>query len=83
MNKWYRLGEKFSEKYSDKELYKFLNENNYVNSLNCEGKDFKERDYKKMCSMIGTEEEIENKHYTHGERKYYFYWGFEQRNTAK
>lgn len=81
MNKWYRLGKKFSEKYSDKELYKFLDENNYVNALSCEGKDFREKDYKKMCAMIGLEEETEDKHYTHGERKYYFNWGFDKEKT--
>lgn len=77
MNKWYRLGKAFAEKYTNKELYEFLRNNNYTNALGCIGKDFKEKDYKKICQYVGIEEEVENKHYAYGEKKYYFMWGFD------
>lgn len=77
MNKWYRLGQAFAKKYSDGELFKFLSENNYINGISGNGKDFKEKDYTKMCVLVGIEEEEENEHYTYGERKYCFYWGFD------
>ncbi len=78
MNKWYRLGKKFSKKYSGKDVYDFLRKNNLCNNFTSSvGKDFTEKHYKKMCEMVGISEEIEDKHYTNGERKYYFYWGFD------
>ncbi len=78
MNKWYRLGKEFSKKYSGKDVYDFLRKNNLCNNFTSSvGKDFTEKHYKKMCEMVGISEEIEDKHYTNGERKYYFYWGFD------
>jgi len=31
--------------------------------------------------MVGIPEEAEDKHYSHGERKYYFNWGFDKEKT--
>lgn len=78
MNKWYRLGQKFANKFSYKQFYEVLRDNNYTNALGCIGKDIKEKDYIKLCKIVGvTPEEPENIHYCHGERKYYFVWGFD------
>mgnify|MGYP000165821661 CR=1 FL=1 len=79
MNKWYRLGQAFAKKYSDGELYKFLNENNYINRTGAEGKDFKDDFYDEMCAIVGVEKETETKQYIQGERKYCFYWGFDNK----
>lgn len=79
MNKWYRLGQAFAKKYSDGELYKFLNENNYINRTGAEGKDFKDDFYDEMCAIVGVEKETETKQYIRGERKYCFYWGFDNK----
>lgn len=81
MNKWYRLGQEFNKKFTKEQFYEILRDNNYTNALGCIGKDFKEKDYKKLCEMVGIPEEAEDKHYSHGERKYYFNWGFDKEKT--
>lgn len=79
MNKWYRLGQEFAKKFDDKNVYDYLKKNNLCNNFtDSQGKDFKEKDYKKLCEMVGIPEEAEDKHYSHGERKYYFNWGFDK-----
>lgn len=83
MNKWFRLGKKFARKFTDKEMYDFLAKNNLVNVAGTDGKDFKEGDYAKICKLIGAEIEKEDKCYSHGERKYYFYWGFDKKKLNK
>lgn len=77
MNKWYRLGQKFNKKFSDSQFYEVLRDNNYTNALGGIGKDFKEKDYIKLCNIIGATPVEETKHYIFGERKYYFLWGFD------
>ena len=81
MNKWYRLGQEFNKKFTKEQFYEILRDNNYTNALGCIGKDFKEKDYKKLCEMVGIPEEAEDKHYSHGERQYYFNWGFDKEKT--
>ena len=82
MNKWYRLGQEFAKKFDDKNVYDYLKKNNLCNIFtDSQGKDFKEKDYKKLCEMGGIPEEAEDKHYSHGERKYYFNWGFDKEKT--
>ena len=77
MNKWFKLGQEFSKKYTKEQFFEILRDGNYTNALGCEGKDFKEKDYIKLCKIIGaTPVETEDKHYNFGERKYYFYLGF-------
>lgn len=79
MNKWYRLGQQFSEVLSRKSLNNYLERNNLYNSNSGIQKDFKEKNYIEMCLMVGIEPEIkEEKQYRHGERKYYFYWGYDK-----
>lgn len=79
MNKWYKLGQEFNKKYSSQELYELLRDNNHTNALGCIGKDFKEKDYIRLCKIIGATPVEENRHYLHGERKYYFLHGFDQK----
>ena len=68
MNKWYRLGQEFAKKFDDKNVYDYLKKNNLCNNFtDSQGKDFKEKDYKKLCEMVGIPEEAEDKHYSHGE----------------
>ena len=81
MNKWYRLGQEFNKKFTKEQFFEILRNNNYTNALGCIGKDFKGKDYKKLCEMVGIPEEAEDKHYSHGERKYYFNWGFDKEKT--
>ena len=81
MNTWYRLGQEFNKKFTKEQFFEILRNNNYTNALGCKGKDFKEKDYKKLCEMVGIPEEAEDKHYSHGERKYYFNWGFDKEKT--
>lgn len=81
MNKWYRLGQEFNKKFTREQFFEILRNNNYTNALGCIGKDFKEKDYKKLCKIVDIPEETEDKHYTHGERKYYFNWGFDKEKT--
>lgn len=81
MNKWYRLGQEFNKKFTKEQFFEILRNNNYTNALGCIGKDFKGKDYKKLCEMVGIPEETEDKHYSHGERKYYFNWGFDKEKT--
>jgi hypothetical protein len=80
MNKWYRLGQEFNKKFTKEQFFEILRNNNYTNALGCIGKDFKEeKDYKKLCEMVGIPEETEDKHYNYGERKYYFYQGYDKK----
>ena len=76
MNKCYRLGKEFAKEHTDKELINYLQNNDLCNTWN-KGKDFTESDYIKLCDMVGSQVEQENKHYSKGERKYYFYWGMD------
>lgn len=81
MNKWYRLGQEFNKKFTKEQFFEILRNNNYTNALGCIGKDFKEKDYKKLCKIVDLPEETEEIHYSHGERKYYFNWGFDKEKT--
>lgn len=83
MNKWYRLGAKYGEKYSDEDFYKYVVKNNLCNSFTTTVvKDFKEKHYKGLCALVGLEEETEEKDYERGERIYYFDWGFTNTKLA-
>lgn len=79
MSKWFKLGQEFSKKYTKEQFFEILRDGNYTNALGCEGKDFKEKDYIKLCEMVGIPEETEDKHYNYGERKYYFYQGYDKK----
>ena len=53
MNKWYRLGQEFAKKFDDKNVYDYLKKNNLCNNFtDSQGKDFKEKDYKKQQEML-------------------------------
>ena len=77
MNRWYRLGEKFNKKFHRELLNSYLRKNNLYTTSNS-NKDFKDKDYEKLCILAGVTPEIEEKQYRQGERKYYFYWGFDK-----
>lgn len=77
MNKWYRLGTQFGKKFDGQLLDSYLRKNNLHATANS-NKDFKDKDYKKLCTLAGVTPEIEEKQYKQGERKYYFYWGFDK-----
>lgn len=84
MNKWYRLGQEFAKKFDDKNVYDYLKKNNLCNNFtDSQGKDFKEKDYKKLCKIVDLPEETEEIHYSYGERKYYFYQGYDKRSVEK
>lgn len=78
MNKWYRLGSKFRGKFTELTLNEYLSKNNLYNNESGITKDFTEKDYKKICKIIDCEIEQEEKKYLPGEKKYYFYWGFDR-----
>ena len=54
-----------------------------IRDSGCIGKDFKEKDYKKLCKIVDLPEETEEIHYSYGERKYYFYQGYDKRSVEK
>ena len=83
MNKWYRLGQEFNKKFTKEQFFEILRNNNHTNALGCIGKDFKEKDYKKLCKIVDLPEETEEIHYSYGERKYYFYQGYDKRSVEK
>ena len=83
MNKWYRLGQEFNKKFTKEQFFEILRNNNYTNALGCIGKDFKEKDYKKLCKIVDLPEETEEIHYSYGERKYYFFQGYDKRSVEK
>lgn len=77
MNKWYKLGAKYGEKYSDQDFYNYILKNDLCNSSTTTvPKDFTESNYKELCDLLGLGEEIEEREYLNGERLYYFEFGF-------
>ena len=76
MNKWYRLGKKYSSKFdSKKELDEFLSQNG-MDFEPYSFEDFSEENYEFLCKYIDVFQEKEDYNYDEAGRRYMFEWGF-------
>lgn len=83
MNKWYRLGKKYSSKFDGiRELNEFLK----VNGMDFEPysfEDFSEDNYEFLCKYIDVFQEKEEHEYDKAGRRYMFEWGFLSNNLKE
>ena len=76
MNKWYRLGKKYSNEFdSKKELNEFLSQNG-MDFEPYSFEDFSEENYEFLCKYIDVFPEKEDYNYDKAGKRYMFEWGF-------
>lgn len=76
MNKWYRLGKKYSNFFEGlREVNEFLRKNG-MNFESYSFDDFSEENYDFLCKYIDVYPEVENYEYDRAGRRYMFEWGF-------